>query len=102
MSARKSGGDRRRRSRPGRGATTTSGAIRQPSARKRGQRWRQQRRGMALHRACRQAVGDDEHDVVRVATGMRRQRRFGVRREPAAEIGPHQVVLAVLDQRSQP
>ncbi len=48
---------------------------------------------MGCNRACRQAIGDDKHNVV--VPGMRRQHRFGTRRQPAAEIGSHQIPLSI-------
>ena len=37
----------------------------------------QDRRRMALYCACRQAVGDDEHDVITVTACVLRKRRLG-------------------------
>ena len=48
---------------------------------------------MRLHRTRRQAVGDDEGDIVRA--GVRCQRRLCAVGQPAPEIGPHQILLPV-------
>ena len=49
---------------------------------------------MSLHRARGQAVGDDEGYIV--FAGMGRQRRLAIGGQPAAEIGTHEVLRAVL------
>ena len=51
---------------------------------------------MALHRAGRQTVGDDQRDVI--VTGMRRERRLRLRGQLPAEIGTHQIVAAPADR----
>ena len=74
--------------------TTTSGAMRQPPCRS-GEQALQHRSGVQLHRACREAVGDDEAGQVVMRRHVAPALHRAVRCQPAAEIGPHQVVLPV-------
>ena len=50
---------------------------------------------MHLCCACRQAVGNDERDVVPIITCVLRKRRLSIRREAAAEVRTHQIVLPI-------
>jgi len=49
---------------------------------------------MALDRTCGEPVGDHKGHVV-TAVRVRRQRRIGLSRQLASEVGTHQVLRAV-------
>jgi hypothetical protein len=51
-------------------------------------------RAQRINRACRQALGDDQRNVV-AAAGMARQHGAGIGCQLPAEIGPHQILRPI-------
>ena len=76
-------------------SATTQGATRQPSARNAGSMPASTGAACVCTAPARQTVGDDERDVM-IGAGVRGQRCFAFRRQPAAEVRTHQMALPVL------